>query len=619
MTTPTQINEEYDIVIAGGGTAGCVIASRLAVADPDLHILILEAGPTTYNDPAHTQPARYLSHLARGSRTARAHVSQPSSALGGRSMTVHCGQCLGGGGSINSMFYTRACASDYDDWENAYKNPGWGSKDLIPLLRKTETYQLDAGGPTHGTDGPLKVSEGSLFTDVGQQFLQVARELDPDRAQKPDDSDTNDLETINVYTVDTNVVNRWIDAKTGTRSDVAHHFIYPLKETRQNLHFLTGIHVRHLTFDHDNRVTGAAFTLNPLFHPEEPFETRTVRARKLVVVSAGAFGTPGILERSGIGSKSVLDHVGIQQRVDLPGVGENYQDHNGILPSYFAAEEAQTFDAIFRGDEGAIDAATAEFSKSKTGFIAHNSVDAGIKWRPNNSFELAELGPEFKPVWDSYFSNSLDKPVLYFCVVAAIAGDPSLAPLRKYFSVGYFTEYPVARGHVHITHAEDVSLPLDFVPGYLESKADVTPLIWGYKFSREIARRMPHFRGEPPAVHPQFEPGGPAEVVAHAEGPVAFDTPRIIYSEEDERALEAFIRATVNTTWHALGTCAMKPREQGGVVDFRLNVYGVQNLKVADMSICPGNVAANTYSTALVIGEKAAVMIAEELGIKGIA
>ncbi|KAI0247160.1 alcohol oxidase-like protein [Lactifluus subvellereus] len=613
MVTPARIKGEYDIIIAGGGAAGCIVAGRLAAADPNLRILVLEAGPTTYNDPAHTQPMRYPTHLASGSRTMRVHTSRPSAALGGRSATVQCGQCLGGGGSVNSMMYTRASASDYDDWETEYHNPGWRSNDLIPLLRKMETYQVTAGGPTHGTNGPLKVSEGGLFTDLGQQFLDVSRALDPDRALAPSDTDTNDLSTINVYTR----WRKWINAETGNRSDVPHHMIYPLKETRPNLHILTGVHVQHVTFDSESCATGVAFTLNPLFHPDGPKETHAVRGTKLVVLSAGSFGTPGILERSGIGSKGVLERVGMKQRVDLPGVGENYQDHNVMFFPYFAADEAQTFDAIFRYDEGAIDAATAEFAKTKKGPLASNGIDAGIKWRPEPS-ELAELGPEFKEVWDSYFANAPEKPVLWIGIVSALSGYASLGPSRKYFTLAAFTEYPVARGHVHITDGEDVSAPIDFVPGYLESMADVKPLMWGYKFTREIGRRMPHFRGEPPTMHPAFNPGGTAAIVEHAEGPIAFDTAPIVYSEEDERALETYVRATVNTAWHALGTCAMKPLEQGGVVDSHLNVYGLKRLKVADLSVGPGNVAANTYSTALVIGEKAAVIIAEELGITGV-
>ena len=140
--------------------------------------------------------------------------------------------------------------------------------------------------------------------------------------------------------------NRWIDGETGLRSDVPHNMIYPLKVIRPNLHVVTGIHVKHVIFDKyviqlivfsicaearsnlgtsENRATGVAFAPNPLFHPDAPTETRTVRGTKLVIVSAGSLGTPGILERSGIGGKQVLEGVGVKQLVDLPGVGENYR------------------------------------------------------------------------------------------------------------------------------------------------------------------------------------------------------------------------------------------------------------------------------------------------------
>lgn len=167
--------------------------------------------------------------------------------------------------------------------------------------------------------------------------------------------------------------------------------------------------------------------------------------------------------------------------------------------------------------------------------------------------------------------------------------------------------YPLARGHVHITHANDVSTPVNFAPGYFETRADVRPLTWAYKFTREIARRMPHFRGEPHMVHPAFAPGGPASTI---------DPSHSI------RRVSYILRTTSEHLMHShtptLGTCAMKPRELGGIVDARLNVYGVRGLKVADLSIAPSNVSATTYGTALVIGEKTAVIIANELGIQGV-
>jgi alcohol oxidase len=342
-----------------------------------------------------------------------------------------------------------------------------------------------------------------------------------------------------------------------------------------------------------------------------------VRATKLILVSAGAFGSPGILERSGIGAKDVLERVGVKQRIDLPGVGENYQDHDLLTSQYFAADEAQSLDAIIRNEEGAIDAAAAEYGKTRKEIMMQNTLDAAIKWRPKPS-EVAEIGHEFQEHWDSRLANAPDKPVSMFGASSGFIAGPTDVTPRKYYTLATYTEYPLARGHVHITHADDVSAPTDFVQGCFESKADIQLLIFGYKFTREIARRMPHFRGEPLGVHPAFPPGGPASVIEKAGGPVPFDAPRIVYSEEDERALEEFARAKASTCFHSLGTCAMKPREQGGVVDSKLSVYGVRGLKVADMSIAPGNVSANTYGTALVIGEKAAVIIAEELGINNV-
>lgn len=187
-----------DVIVAGGGTTGCVIAGRLAAADPSLKILILEAGPPTFEDLAHVQPARYLTHLLPGSKTIKTYIGKESAALGGRSPAVPCGQCLGGGSSVNFAMYARASASDYDDWETLYENPGWGSQDLIPLLKKSETYQVQNGKETHGYSGPLKVSYGGLFTNLGQQFLDVAAQYDKERTVT---DDPNGLFECNAYAV----------------------------------------------------------------------------------------------------------------------------------------------------------------------------------------------------------------------------------------------------------------------------------------------------------------------------------------------------------------------------------------------------------------------------------
>jgi alcohol oxidase len=229
--------------------------------------------------------------------------------------------------------------------------------------------------------------------------------------------------------------------------------------------------------------------------------------------------------------------------------------------------------------------------------------------------QLESVGPALQSRWASFFQNHPDKPL---AIIIPFSGFPFpgrfTLPRRKFFSALYYIMYPESTGSVHITSGDNPNSPLDFEPAYFSKPGDVAQFTPLYKMARELARRMPVYRGEVPAFHPMFPAGSPA-ACTETEGPVPIDTPDIVYSEVDDEAIAKFSRNRVATTGHSLGTCAMKPREQGGVVDARLNVYGVEGLKVADMSICPTNVGNNTYSTALLIGEKAATIIAEELGI----
>ncbi|EGN91908.1 hypothetical protein SERLA73DRAFT_117989 [Serpula lacrymans var. lacrymans S7.3] len=597
---------EYDIIFAGGGAAGCLAASRLATADPSLKILVLEQGLHTRNIDAHTQPARYFSHLAPTSKTVTFNVGNPSKELNGRALVTPSGRCVGGGSSVNFTMYTRAAASDYDDWETVHGNAGWGSKDLIPLLKKTETYEVKTNEPTHGYSGPLKVSYGGAYTNVGKQFLDVASEFDKERGFT---EDINGLFSCNAY----GRWQKWIDGKTGKRSDVPHHFIY--NRNFSNLEVIDGKRVKRVIIE-NNRAVGVEYTDDIVNHPDGDKAIHSVRASRLVVVSAGAFGSPTILERSGIGAKSVLEQSGVKEIVDLPGVGENYQDHNVVFVPYLASDDAETLDALFRGEKEEVDKCVAQWAGEGKGLMAHNGMDAGIKIRPNAE-DLKELGPAFEHRWKTYFANAPDKPVIWIGSVSCYLGDPSVASARKYYSVGYFTQYPVSLGNVHIKSGQDPHAAPDFTPGFLSDPADVATLRWGYKKAREFARRMGLYRGEFTPGNPTFPTGSEAVCKDH-HGPVDVSAPVIAYTPEDEKAIEAYNRNYVQTAWHSLGTCSMKPREQGGVVDQRLNVYGVEGLKVADLSIAPGNVAANTYSTALVIGEKAAVIIGEDLGIKNV-
>ncbi|KAL7269728.1 hypothetical protein RUND412_007595 [Rhizina undulata] len=601
-----SVPQEVDIIIAGGGAAGCVIAGRLAAADPNISIAVIETGKNNLNDPSVIHPAKYLTHLRPDSTTARFYVGRKSEALAGRSPIVPVGNILGGGSSINFLMYTRASASDYDDW----KTEGWSSKELLPLLQKTETHTMGNCDPsTHGYEGPLKVSYGGYRPSIMNEYLDVAKnrgyECNPD---------IQDLASSNAFTEWA----KWIDPKTGRRQDTAHGYLHP-QAGNPNVHVICDSHVSKVLIE-DGKAVGVEFV--PAAKPEGEVSTNTIKARKLVVVSAGTLGSPQILERSGIGAAHILEKAGIEVKVDLPGVGTNYQDHQLILPAYKVAPETDTHDDFLKGIPEVTEKALMDFETSGKGKLTTNFIDCGGKIRPTQK-EIDQMGPSFQKLWNEYFKDAEDKPVMFAGIINAFLGDHSLVPPGKYITVGTYLEYPASRGFIHVKSTDPYEAP-DFDPQFNTEEADLQANVWGYKLGRELVRRMPCFRGEPDFLQPKFAANSAcrAQDIDVETSGSPDRRPRqiedLVYSDEDNKAVEQWIRENVNTTWHSMGTLAMKPKAEGGVVDSRLNVHGIKGLKIGDLSICPSNVGSNTYSTAILVGEKAAVLIGEDLGIANV-
>lgn len=192
--------------------------------------------------------------------------------------------------------------------------------------------------------------------------------------------------------------------------------------------------------------------------------------------------------------------------------------------------------------------------------------------------------------------------------------DPTL-PQGQYVGLTAFSVYPFSRGHVHITGPTPDD-PVDFDTGFFAdaNAIDIKKHIWLYKKQREIMRRMRVYRGEVPSMHPQFSADSNAALVT-LDAPLPDDVKNIQYTAEDDEMIKLFLREKIGTTWHSMGTCKMAPREKKGVVDSSLSVYGVEGLKIADLSIPPGNVGANTNNTAIAVGEKAADIFIHELGL----
>ncbi|KAJ6451870.1 GMC oxidoreductase-domain-containing protein [Mycena vitilis] len=585
---------EYDIIFAGGGTTACVVAGRIAAVDSTLRILLVENGPLTKDLPLHVQPARYLQNMIDPrAETFTFHKTTPSVKLDGRSPAMSNANCVGGGSSVNAMIYNRAAASDYDDWMHA-GNPGWGSADLVPLAKKLETYQVGVVDSTHVSSGPIKVSYGHQMK-LGMDFLVAASGFPRGRGFS---EDMNDFSSCDVY----GRLPKCIDAENGRRSDAAHFYLYP-HARNSNVCILDNARVNRVLFDADNRAVGIEYHIADAL--------LTAYASRLVVISAGAVCSPAILERSGIGSKELLKRLGIPVVSDLPGLGENLNDHYGATPCYLAPKEEVTMNGLAQDKDGEFE---AQWLRDGKGLMAANGLDAALKLRPNAQ-DLAHIGPIFAQRWATFFAGAPDKCAVFVSPWAAYLGDfPPAA--HTAFGLSYALMHPMGKGSIHVQLA-DAFAPLEINTGLLDMEEDVVLMRWAYKWSRELARRMDSFRGEYAFAHPKF-PEGSAAKCSETDRPVDMAAPELQYSPADDEAIDSFHRANTALWWHALGTCAMKPRDKSGVVDPELNVYGVNNLKVADMSIAPSNVGANTYNTALIIGEKAAIIIAEELGIQGV-
>ncbi|KAB5580150.1 alcohol oxidase-like protein [Coniochaeta sp. 2T2.1] len=575
---------EVDIIIAGGGTAGCTLAGRLSAADPSLSVLLIEGGRDTYGLPTVNHMGFVTYNLNPQTLTANFYKANREEYLAGREVVVPAGGSLGGGSAIET-----------------YHGPGLPSD--------------------HGHSGPIHVSDGGyrhakMMDDYGAAAEAAGwREYD-------------DLQNLR----DSNGVQKWLRTVTpdGYRSTAAKGYIHPLLRDGKhpNLHVLTETHVVRVIIEggegegEQKRAVGVEVTPNGKFSvvlpgAGGPGAKTALKARKLVVLSAGGLGSAPILERSGVGSAEVLKRAGVEVVKDLPGVGFAYQDHpfsTSVYKTNFSPEE--TMDLFYTGQRD-VEQAIAE----KNPMLRTNGIDYGSKLRPSEE-DVERMGPEFKAYWEDHFKDEPNRPMMFCGTMAGFVYTDATAyqPGAQYFTCGNILLYPRSRGHVHIT-GSDVSDRLDFETGFLKDRVDVPPLVWAYKTNREITRRTSFYRGELAATHPSF-PAGSAAAARDYDGPL-FEHSRsrrevenIEYTAEDDEAIEEFLRRTVGTTWHSLGTCMLAPREEMGVVDKDLNVYGIKGLKVVDLSIPPENVGGNTNNTAFLIGEKGAAIVAGELGLE---
>jgi alcohol oxidase len=527
------------------------------------------------------------------------NVGKKSEAVAGRAVVVPSGGLLGGGSSVNIMLYSRAQGIDFDSWNM----PGWSANDIIPLMSKLESYH-GPGTKHHGKGGPVRISEGHYVGRKSQDDWMNTAE----RLGETVYADLENPEAVN---------NGWeralkYNTPEGLRHDSAHAYIHPLIDDgkHENLHILCESKVVRVLFDENKRANGVEYIPNPAYQIQtnlSPRQKFTVKARKLVVVSCGACGTPQVLERSGVGNPDVLNKAGVKVVADVPGVGENYDDHTLLFYTFNTKlGKYDTLDAFWRGQ------IPPEEAREK-GVLSWNGCDAHSKFRPTEE-EVATFDPKLKAAWEKDYKDEARRPLMMGATVAGRLGDPSTAPEASYYSLAIYSAYSYSRGYLHITGPEWED-PIDFDPGFLSDPdgLDVAMNVWAYKRLRKIMRSTDMYAGELQSSHPQFPEGSEAACASGVDSKSVVADPK--YTAEDDAAIAKFLRENIGSCWHSAGTAKMAPKEKKGVVDEKLNVYGVTGLKVVDLSIMPTMVAANTNNTAYVVGEKGASIILAELGL----
>jgi choline dehydrogenase len=525
----------FDYVVVGAGTAGCLLANRLS-ADPKNRVLLLEAGGK--DDYFWIRvPVGYLFTL-NNPRTDWCFETEPSAGLNGRVLGYPRGKVLGGCSSINGMIYMRGQARDYDQWRQL-GNVGWGWDDVLPYFKQTEDHV--AGGDTlHGTGGEWRVEEQRLSWEILDGFRAAAAQTGI--------PNTNDFNRGNNEGCGYFEVNQ----KRGVRWSAADAFLHPVT-SRPNLTVLTKALVRQIYFD-GKRVSGIA-----LWHDDEPARATIVGE---LVLAAGAIGSPQLLQLSGVGSGGLLQDHGVPLVADIPGVGENLQDHLQMR-LVFKVKNTKTLNLRANSLIGRIGMGL-EYFLMKRGPMTMAPSQLGAFAKSDENRETPNL---------QYHIQPLSTPKL---------GDP-LHPFEA-FTASVCNLRPESRGYVRIKSRDPRDQPA-IQPNYLADPADRKVAADAIKLTRCIVG-APAMSG--------FEP---EELL-----------PGLQFQSDEELAREA---GNIGTTiFHPVGTCKMGTvSDTGAVVDERLRVHGIEGLRVVDTSVMPAITSGNTNSPTLMIAEKAAEMM----------
>ncbi len=536
-------SHDADFVIVGAGSAGCVLANRLS-ARPDVKVTLLEAGGRDWNPWIHI-PVGYFKTMHNPS-VDWCYRTEPDPGLNGRRLDWPRGKVLGGSSSLNGLLYVRGQPQDYDRWQQM-GNPGWGWDDVLPLFKRSEDQER---GPDdfHGVGGPLAVSDMRLSRPICDAWIEAAQE-----AGYPFNPDYNGAtqEGVSYFQLTT---------RNGRRCSSAVAFLNPARR-RPNLRILTRAAAQRIVFD-GRRAIG-------MIYRDASGTERMVRARREVILSSGAIGSPQILMVSGVGDAAHLGQAGVEVVHELPGVGRNLQDHLQAR-------------LVFKCNEPTLNDEVRSLVNQARIALRY------LVYRRGPMTMAASLATGFMRTGDH-----AETPDIQFHVQPWSADSPGAGvhPFSA-FTMSVCQLRPESRGEIRIVSADPAEYPKIF-PNYLSTETDCRTLVEGVRIARRIARCAPLAQ----KISEEFRPD------------------EALGLDDYEGTLD-WARGNTTSIYHPTGTCKMG-RGEDAVVDARLRVHGLGGLRVADCSIMPEIVSGNTNAPAIMIGEKASDMILEDLRTDG--
>ncbi len=531
---------EFDFIIIGAGSAGCTLANRLS-ENPDISVCLIEAGPTHRHWSVST-PGLSLLNIV-GKKRNWGYETVPQSALNGRQCYQPRGKVLGGSSSINAMIYIRGHKADYDYWA-ALGNEGWSFEDVLPYFKKSEDSERGEDD-FHAVDGPLRVERRrDAVSPLNDAFLESGRQL-----QHPINEDFNSDTQIGFGYYD-------VTQKNGIRWSTAKAFL-ETAEDRSNLHVLSGVLAEKIIFK-DGMATGVTL--------RQKGRSFDLNAKKEVILSAGAFGSPHLLLLSGVGANEDLAPHGISQTHELPGVGENLHDHVDWISAYEGKGKDLHKHSLGFSIKATLNMIPEIFKyrKHKTGSLSSNLAESGAFLY----IDREEPSPDIQ---------------LHF-VIAKVDDHGRNLSWGHGFSTHVCLLRPKSRGTLKLNSA-DPTAPPAIDPAFLEDPEDMEKLYKAARLTQQImqSKAFEPVRGKP----------------LHGSDAIS------------EEALRADIIARADTVYHPVGTCKMGS-DNMAVVDDRLRVHGLKGLRVVDASIMPQVISGNTNAPTIMIAEKASDMIKED-------